>query len=143
MAHRYGRVIDLNTVFRNHLFKITQTQRIRHVPAHTSQDHVQREMQPSHNFGHARPQRLARNPFLLHRGFWQIFIRRSYPVSLSRQNQRNYTSLHLKIEKTVRTNGATSFLDRLMHHCHLLEFDGRSNRLKEAAETLARKSKTS
>jgi hypothetical protein len=30
-----------------------------------------------------------------------------------------------------------------MHHCHLLEFDGRSYRLKEAAETLARKSKTS
>ena len=34
-----------------------------------------------------------------------------------------------------------TILDRLMHHCHLLEFDGRSYRLKEAAETLARKSK--
>jgi hypothetical protein len=30
-----------------------------------------------------------------------------------------------------------------MHHCHLLEFDGRSYRLKEAAETLARNSKNS
>jgi len=36
---------------------------------------------------------------------------------------------------------STTILDRLMHHCHLLEFDGRNYRLKEAAETLARKSK--
>src|ERR1700722_2202010 len=69
----HGRVIGLNTVFRNHLFEITQTQRIGHVPAHTPQDHVQREVQPFHNFGDARRQRLSRNPFLLHRGFWQIF----------------------------------------------------------------------
>ena len=33
-------------------------------------------------------------------------------------------------------------LDRLMHHCHLLEFDGRSYRLKQAAETLARETKS-
>ncbi len=33
---------------------------------------------------------------------------------------------------------STTILDRLMHHCHLLEFNGRSYRLKEAAETLAR-----
>ena len=33
---------------------------------------------------------------------------------------------------------STTILDRLMHHCHLLEFDGRSYRLKEAAEALAR-----
>ncbi|WP_347340043.1 ATP-binding protein [Bradyrhizobium cajani] len=33
-------------------------------------------------------------------------------------------------------------LDRLMHHCHLLEFDGRSYRLKEAAEALARKTQS-
>jgi hypothetical protein len=32
---------------------------------------------------------------------------------------------------------------RLMHHCYLLEFDARSYRLKEAAETLARKTKES
>ena len=38
---------------------------------------------------------------------------------------------------------STTILDRLMHHCQLLEFDGRSYRLKEASETLARKSKTS
>lgn len=38
---------------------------------------------------------------------------------------------------------STTILDRLMHHCHLLEFDGRSYRLKEAAETLARKTKES
>jgi DNA replication protein DnaC len=38
---------------------------------------------------------------------------------------------------------STTILDRLMHHCHLLEFDGRSYRLKEAAETLARKTKNS
>jgi DNA replication protein DnaC len=36
---------------------------------------------------------------------------------------------------------STTILDRLMHHCHLLEFDGRSYRLKEAAETLARNRK--
>jgi len=29
-------------------------------------------------------------------------------------------------------------LDRLMHHGHLLKFDGRSWRLKEAAERLAK-----
>lgn len=29
-----------------------------------------------------------------------------------------------------------------MHHCHLLEFDGRSYRLKEAAEALARKTES-
>jgi hypothetical protein len=84
----HGRVIDLNTVFRNHLFEITQTQRIGHVPAHTSQDHVQRKVQPVHNFGHARRQRLARNPFLLHRRFWQIFHPKILPLSLSRQNQK-------------------------------------------------------
>jgi DNA replication protein DnaC len=33
--------------------------------------------------------------------------------------------------------------DRLMHHCRSLESDGRSYRLKEAAETLARKTKAS
>lgn len=38
---------------------------------------------------------------------------------------------------------STTILDRLMHHCQLLEFDGRSYRLKEAAETLARKTKES
>lgn len=38
---------------------------------------------------------------------------------------------------------SSTILDRLMHHCHSLEFDGRSYRLKEAAETLARKSKAS
>ncbi|MHC2741227.1 DNA replication protein DnaC [Bradyrhizobium liaoningense] len=36
---------------------------------------------------------------------------------------------------------STTILDRLMHHCHLLEFDGRSYRLKEAAEALARETK--
>jgi DNA replication protein DnaC len=38
---------------------------------------------------------------------------------------------------------STTILDRLMHHCHLLEFNGRSYRLKEAAETLAQKTKES
>ncbi|VIO79100.1 Insertion sequence IS5376 putative ATP-binding protein [Bradyrhizobium ivorense] len=37
---------------------------------------------------------------------------------------------------------STTILDRLMHHCHLLEFDGRSYRLKEAAEALAHESKS-
>ena len=36
---------------------------------------------------------------------------------------------------------STTILDRLMHHCHLLEFDGPSYRLKEAAEALARETK--
>jgi DNA replication protein DnaC len=38
---------------------------------------------------------------------------------------------------------STTILDRLMHHCHLLEFNGPSYRLKEAAETLAHKTKSS
>jgi DNA replication protein DnaC len=37
---------------------------------------------------------------------------------------------------------STTILDRLMHHCHLLEFEGRSYRLKEAAEALARETKS-
>jgi DNA replication protein DnaC len=36
---------------------------------------------------------------------------------------------------------STTILDRLMHHCHQLEFNGRSYRLKEAAEALAQKTK--
>lgn len=36
---------------------------------------------------------------------------------------------------------STTILDRLMHHCNLLEFEGRSYRLKEAAEALARETK--
>jgi hypothetical protein len=31
---------------------------------------------------------------------------------------------------------STTILDGLMHHCHLLEFDGRGYRLEEAAERL-------
>jgi DNA replication protein DnaC len=37
----------------------------------------------------------------------------------------------------------TTILDRLMHRSHQLEFEGKSYRLKEAAEHLARKSKSS
>ena len=37
---------------------------------------------------------------------------------------------------------ATTLLDRLMHRSHLLQFQGRSYRLKEAAEKLARKPKS-
>ncbi|WP_292291074.1 ATP-binding protein [Mesorhizobium sp.] len=29
---------------------------------------------------------------------------------------------------------STTILNRLMHHCHLLEFEGRSYRLEEAAD---------
>ncbi len=36
---------------------------------------------------------------------------------------------------------STTILDRLMHHCHQLEFNGRSYRLNEAAEALAQKTK--
>ena len=32
---------------------------------------------------------------------------------------------------------ATTILDRLMHRCSMLEFEGRSYRLKEAASRLA------
>jgi DNA replication protein DnaC len=32
---------------------------------------------------------------------------------------------------------ATTILDRLMHRCSMLEFEGRSYRLKEAANRLA------
>ena len=35
---------------------------------------------------------------------------------------------------------ATTILDRLMHRCTMLEFEGKSYRLKEAAQRLAVKS---
>jgi DNA replication protein DnaC len=38
---------------------------------------------------------------------------------------------------------ATTILDRLMHRSHQLEFEGKSYRLKEAAEKLARRPKSS
>ncbi len=38
---------------------------------------------------------------------------------------------------------STTILDRLMHRSHQLEFEGKSYRLKEAAEKLARKPKSS
>lgn len=38
---------------------------------------------------------------------------------------------------------ATTILDRLMHRSNMLEFDGKSYRLKEAAEKLAQKPRTS
>ncbi|WP_236721159.1 hypothetical protein [Paraburkholderia phytofirmans] len=66
-------MIDLDTVFRNHLFEITQTQRIRHVPPNAQQDHVHREMQPLQNFRDARRQRFPANAFFLHRRFGHIF----------------------------------------------------------------------
>ena len=39
-------------------------------------------------------------------------------------------------------NMSTTILNRPMHHCHLLEFDGCSYHLKQAAETLARETKS-
>jgi len=36
---------------------------------------------------------------------------------------------------------ATAIIDRLLHHCNLLKFEGKSYRLKEAASVLAKNSK--
>lgn len=38
----YARVIDLNSPLGNHFFEVAQAQRVRHVPPHTQQNHVQR-----------------------------------------------------------------------------------------------------
>ena len=71
--------------------------------------------------------------------------------TLIHQRYKLHRSVVVRSNRVVQDWGAylgdttmsTTILDRLMHHCHLLEFDGRSYRLKETAEMLARKSKTS
>lgn len=87
-----------------------------------------------------------------------LFLSRTIPdaagallQTLIHQRYKLHRSVVVTSNRVVQDWGAylgdntmsTTILDRLMHHCHLLEFDGRSYRLKEAAETLARKSKTS
>jgi DNA replication protein DnaC len=66
--------------------------------------------------------------------------------TLVHQRYKLHRSVIITSNRVVQDWGAylndntmsTTILDRLMHHCHLLEFNGRSYRLKEAAETLAR-----
>ncbi|RKR31541.1 ATP-binding protein [Paraburkholderia sp. BL17N1] len=87
-----------------------------------------------------------------------LFLSRTIPdaagallQTLIHQRYKLHRSILVTSNRVVQDWGAylgdntmsTTILDRLMHHCHLLEFDGRSYRLKEAAETLARKPKTS
>lgn len=87
-----------------------------------------------------------------------LFLSRTIPdeagallQTLIHQRYKLHRSVVVTSNRIVQDWGAylgdntmsTTILDRLMHHCHLLEFDGRSYRLKEAAETLARKTKES
>ena len=85
-----------------------------------------------------------------------LFLSRTIPddagallQTLVHQRYKLHRSVVVTSNRVVQDWGAylgdntmsTTILDRLMHHCHLLEFDGRSYRLKEAAETLARQNK--
>jgi hypothetical protein len=47
------------------------------------------------------------------------------------------TDIDMPIEDAKQVTMATTILDRLMHRCSMLEFEGRSYRLKEAASRLA------
>ncbi|MGY2843459.1 DNA replication protein DnaC [Bradyrhizobium sp. USDA 4509] len=72
------------------------------------------------------------------------------PQTLIHQRHKLHRSGIVTSNRVVRDWGtylgdntmSTTILDSLMHHCHLLEFDGRSYRLKEAAEALARETKS-
>ncbi|MBP0594299.1 ATP-binding protein [Paraburkholderia sp. LEh10] len=87
-----------------------------------------------------------------------LFLSRTIPddagallQTLIHQRYKLHRSVVVTSNRVVQDWGAylgdntmsTTILDRLMHHCHLLEFDRRSYRLKEAAETFARKTKES
>ncbi|SIT35922.1 hypothetical protein BN2475_60004 [Paraburkholderia ribeironis] len=56
----HGRVIDCNSTPSDLFFNVTQAQRIGNVPAHASQDHVERIMQALEYSGHRRIQRRHR-----------------------------------------------------------------------------------
>ncbi|WP_247390018.1 IS21-like element helper ATPase IstB [Bradyrhizobium sp. 143] len=86
-----------------------------------------------------------------------LFLARAIPddagallQTLIHQRYKLHRSVIVTSNRVVQDWGAylgdntmsTTILDRLMHHCHLLEFDGRSYRLKEAAEALARKTES-
>ncbi|MDE5446777.1 ATP-binding protein [Bradyrhizobium sp. CSA207] len=86
-----------------------------------------------------------------------LFLSRTIPddagallQALIHQRYKLHRSVIVTSNRVVQDWGAylndntmsTTILDRLMHHCHLLEFDGRSYRLKHAAETLARETKS-
>jgi DNA replication protein DnaC len=86
-----------------------------------------------------------------------LFLARAMPdeagallQTLVHQRYKLHRSVVVTSNRVVQDWGAylrdntmsTTILDRLMHHCHLLEFDGRSYRLKEAAEALARKTES-
>ena len=85
-----------------------------------------------------------------------LFLARSIPdeagallQTLVHQRYKLRRSIIVTSNRVVQDWGAylgdntmsTTILDRLMHHCHQLEFNGRSYRLKEAAEALAQKTK--
>ena len=86
-----------------------------------------------------------------------LFLSRTIPddagallQTLIHQRYKLHRSVIVTSNRVVQDWGAylgdntmsTTILDRLMHQCHLLEFDGRSYRLKQAAETLARETKS-
>jgi hypothetical protein len=53
-------VIDRNAAPSHHVFEVPQAQRVGHVPAHASQDHIERIVQAFEHSGHRRIQRLHR-----------------------------------------------------------------------------------
>ncbi len=59
-------VIDLDAPFGHHFLKVEQTQRIRHIPAHTQQNHVQRIVQSLQYLLNAAGQCLVRRLRLYH-----------------------------------------------------------------------------
>ena len=58
-------MIHLDPALGHHFLEVAQAQRVRHVPAHAQQDHVQRIVQPLQHLPYASGQRLFRR-YLLH-----------------------------------------------------------------------------
>jgi len=56
----YARVIDLNSPLGDHFFEVAQAQRVRHVPANTQQNHIQRIVQALENLADPRRRRHTR-----------------------------------------------------------------------------------
>ena len=61
-------MIDSDGALGDHFFKITKTERIRYIPSHAQQHHIQRIVQPLQNFGNARRKGLSWCRGHLHRG---------------------------------------------------------------------------
>ncbi|RKT20821.1 hypothetical protein B0G69_4167 [Paraburkholderia sp. RAU2J] len=84
----YRRMVHLETAFRHHLFQIAQAQRVRHVPPHAQQNHLQWVVQSLQHLGDPRRQRLTRCLCLPgHLQHLQFSFAEFYPSALARQNR--------------------------------------------------------